>query len=150
MCIRDSPKAVENIQTEIISLKKEINEFKRLKTKILAEEIRLEIEDIKEVAFLSKLVDLDPQSIKDLCFELGKAYENLFMVFGSESGEKANLSCYISKELVSKKGFDAVKVVKELSKFIQGSGGGQPFFATAGGKKIDGISKALSASKDFI
>ena len=99
---------------------------------------------------MSKFVDLDPQSIKDLSFELGKAYENLFIVLGSESSGKATLSCYISKQLVSKKGFDAIQVVRELSKFIQGGGGGQPFFATAGGKKIDGISKALYASKDFI
>ena len=64
--------------------------------------------------------------------------------------EKATLSCYISKQLLIKKGLDAVKVVRELGQFIQGSGGGQPFFATAGGKKLDGIPKALSASKDFI
>ena len=144
------PKAVENIQTENIILKKEINELKRLKTQILAKEIKLEIEEIQEVAFLSKLVDLDTKSIKDLSFELGKEYENLFMVLGSESSGKATLSCYISKQLLIKKGLDAVKVVRELGQFIQGSGGGQPFFATAGGKKLDGISKALSASKDFI
>ena len=95
-------------------------------------------------------VDLDPKSIKDLSFELGKEYENLFMVLGSESSGKATLSCYISKQLLIKKGLDAVKVVRELGQFIQGSGGGQPFFATAGGKKLDGISKALSASRDFI
>ena len=99
---------------------------------------------------MSKLVDLDPKSIKDLSFELGKEYENLFMVLGSESCGKATLSCYISKQLLIKKGLDAVNVVRELGQFIQGSGGGQPFFATAGGKKLDGISKALSASKDFI
>jgi alanyl-tRNA synthetase len=144
------PKSVQNIQTENINLKKEINELKRLKTKILAKEIKLEIEEIQEVAFLSKLVDLDPKSIKDLCFEFGKEYENLFMVLGSESSGKATLSCYISKQLLIKKGLDAVKVVRELGQFIQGSGGGQPFFATAGGKKLDGISKALSASKNFI
>ena len=144
------PKAVENLQTENISLKKEINELKKLKNKILAEEIKQEIEEIKEVAFLSKLVDLDTQSIKDLSFELGKAYENLFMVLGSENSGKAILSCYISKQLVRKKGFDAGKVVRELGKFIEGSGGGQPFFATAGGKNPNGISQALSASKGFI
>jgi alanyl-tRNA synthetase len=144
------PKAVEYIQTENSILKKEINELKKLKSKILAEEIKLEIEEFKEVTFLAKLVDLDPQSMKDLSFELGKDYENMFMVLGSVSEKKAILSCYISKQLVNEKGLDAGKVVRELGKFIQGGGGGQPFFATAGGKNPEGILKALSASKGLI
>jgi alanyl-tRNA synthetase len=147
---QDLPKAVEYIQTENSILKKQLDEFKRLKSKILAEEIKLEIEEVKEISFLAKLVDLDLQSIKDLSFELGKDYENLFMVLGSVSGEKAILSCYISKRLVNKKDLDAGKVVRKLGKYIQGSGGGQPFFATAGGKKPEGIPEALSASKGLI
>ena len=147
---QDLPKAVEYIQTENSILKKQLDEFKRLKSKILAEEIKLEIEEVKEISFLAKLVDLDLQSIKDLSFELGKDYENLFMVLGSVSGGKAILSCYISKRLVNKKDLDAGKVVRKLGKYIQGSGGGQPFFATAGGKKPEGIPEALSASKGLI
>jgi len=147
---QDLPKAVEYIQTENSILKKELDEFKRLKSKILAQEIKLEIEEVKEISFLAKLVDLDLQSIKDLSFEIGKDYENLFMVLGSVSGGKAVLSCYISKRLVNKKDLDAGKVVRKLGKYIQGSGGGQPFFATAGGKKPEGIPEALSASKGLI
>ena len=147
---QDLPKAIEYIQTENSILKKQLDEFKRLKSKILAEEIKLEIEEVKEISFLAKLVDLDLQSIKDLSFELGKDYENLFMVLGSVSGGKAILSCYISKRLVNKKNLDAGKVVRKLGKYIQGSGGGQPFFATAGGKKPEGIPEALSASKGLI
>ena len=63
---------------------------------------------------------------------------------------QAILSCYISKSLVSEKSLDAGKVVRELGKFIQGGGGGQPFFATAGGKNPEGIPQALSASKELI
>ena len=147
---QDLPKAIEYIQTENSILKKQLDEFKRLKSKILAQEIKLEIEEVKEISFLAKLVDLDLQSIKDLSFELGKDYENLFMVLGSVSGGKAILSCYISKRLVNKKDLDAGKVVRKLGKYIQGSGGGQPFFATAGGKKPEGIPEALSASKGLI
>jgi len=60
------------------------------------------------------------------------------------------LSCYISKELVASKGLDAGKVVRELGKLIQGGGGGQPFFATAGGKHPEGIEDALVAAKKYI
>ena len=60
------------------------------------------------------------------------------------------MSCYISKFLVSEKAFNASKVVRELGKFINGSGGGQAFFATAGGKNLNGIQAALTASKHLI
>ena len=74
----------------------------------------------------------------------------LSMPLHHEQNEKALLSCYISKELVAKKGLDAGKVVSELGKYIQGGGGGQPFFATAGGKNPEGIQKALDLAKSFI
>ena len=114
------------------------------------QEIKTEIQEVSGVAFLAKSVDLDAQSMKDISFELGKTYENLFMLLGSSQGGKAILSCYISKSLVSEKSLDAGKVVRELGKFIQGGGGGQPFFATAGGKNPEGIPQALSASKELI
>ena len=58
--------------------------------------------------------------------------------------------CYISKELVASKGLNAGQVVRELGKFIQGGGGGQPFFATAGGKNPAGIEEAIEAAKDYL
>jgi alanyl-tRNA synthetase len=60
------------------------------------------------------------------------------------------LTCYISKELVSDKGLNAGQVVRELGKYIQGGGGGQPFFATAGGKNAAGIPEALEKAVDFV
>jgi alanyl-tRNA synthetase len=60
------------------------------------------------------------------------------------------LSCYISKELVAEKGLNAGQVVRELGKYIHGGGGGQPFFATAGGKNPKGIKEAIEKSKSYI
>jgi len=60
------------------------------------------------------------------------------------------LSCYISKELVADKKLNAGQVVRELGKYIQGGGGGQPFFATAGGKNVDGIQEALNQAVEFV
>jgi len=60
------------------------------------------------------------------------------------------LTCYISKELIEERGYDAGKVVRELGKLIEGSGGGQSFFATAGGKNPEGITKALEKAKDYL
>ena len=71
-------------------------------------------------------------------------------MFATEQNGKALLSCYISKELVASKGLNAGQVVRELGKYIQGGGGGQPFFATAGGKKPDGIDEALNEAKKYV
>lgn len=146
----DLTKAVTQLQTENLSLKKELNGLRKLKSQILAREAQAEIQQNKGVAFLTKVVDLDAQGIKDLAFELGKNRQDLFLVLGSVKGEKPMLSCYISKELVQEKSMDAGKIVRELGQYIQGGGGGQPFYATAGGKNPAGIPQALKAAIDMI
>jgi alanyl-tRNA synthetase len=60
------------------------------------------------------------------------------------------ITCYVSKELVAEKNLNAGQVVRELGKFIQGGGGGQPFFATAGGKNVAGIQQALEKAIEFV
>ena len=60
------------------------------------------------------------------------------------------LTCYISKELANERGYHAGTVVRELGKLIDGGGGGQNFFATAGGKNPAGISKALENAKNYL
>lgn len=60
------------------------------------------------------------------------------------------LTCYVSKELVAEKGLNAGTVVRELGKFIQGGGGGQPFFATAGGKNPAGVAEALATAINYV
>ena len=97
-----------------------------------------------------KKVDLDAASIKDICFELGGQFEDLFLVFASELNGKAILSCYVSKPLVESHDLNAGQIVRTLGKYIQGGGGGQPFFATAGGKNPTGIPEALKAAEGLI
>ena len=95
-------------------------------------------------------MDLNQNSIKDLAFELGNQIDNLFLLIGTESGEKAFLTCFISKNLVTEKQLNAGQVVRELGKIIQGGGGGQPFYATAGGKNPKGLDEALEKGKQYI
>ncbi|MDN3494080.1 alanine--tRNA ligase [Winogradskyella bathintestinalis] len=143
-------KALENLQGENADLKKEIESLLKDKAKNIKGELKNELTEINGVQYLAKKLDLDAAGIKDVCFELGSQYNNLFLLFGAENDGKAILSCYISKELVASKGLNAGAVVRELGKYIQGGGGGQPFFATAGGRKPEGISEALKASKDYL
>ena len=99
---------------------------------------------------MAKKLDLDVAGIKDLAFEMGQNKDNLFLLFASEQEGKAFLSCYVSKQLVSSKNLNAGTIVRELGKFIQGGGGGQAFFATAGGKYPAGIDEALEKAKDYL
>ncbi|MEO2050875.1 MAG: alanine--tRNA ligase [Allomuricauda sp.] len=147
---QDPVKAVAGLQEENNALKKQVEQLLKDKAKGLKNELIAELEEINGVQFLAKQVDLDAAGIKDLSFEMGGQVDNLFLLLGSENEGKALLSCYISKELVASKGLNAGAIVRELGKYIQGGGGGQPFFATAGGKNPAGIPEALSKVKEYI
>ena len=147
---KDSVVAIEKIQEENDKLKKQIQGLLKEKAKHLKTDLKNDISEINGINFLAKEIDLDASGIKDLSFELGSEYDNLFLLFGTSQNGKALLSCYISKELIKSKNLDASKIIRELGKYIDGSGGGQPFFATAGGNKPKGISEALSKAKEFI
>ncbi|MDA7729308.1 alanine--tRNA ligase [Flavobacteriaceae bacterium] len=147
---QDIAKSVQQLQEENTLLKKELNDLQRLKSQVVAKEVLGEIKEVKGISFLAKEVDMEAPALKDLSFELGKNFDNLFLVLGATKGDKPIISCYISKALVSEKGMDAGKVVRELGKYIQGGGGGQPFFATAGGKNTAGITQALAEAINLI
>jgi len=147
---QDTLKAVVSLQDENAKLKKQLEALLRDKAKNLKGELAAEIQEINGVQFLAKQVSLDPTGAKDLAYELGTLGTNLFIVLATAEEGKPMLTCYISKELVAGKGLNAGTVVKELGKFIQGGGGGQPFFATAGGKKPEGINEALAAAVNFV
>ena len=147
---QDITKSVQQLQEENIYLKKELNNLQRLKSQVVFKEILVEIKEVKGISFLAKKVDMEGSALRDMSFELGKNFDNLFLVLGAIKGDKPIISCYISKALVSEKGMDARKVVRELGKYIQGGGGGQPFFATAGGKNTAGITNALNKAINLI
>jgi alanyl-tRNA synthetase len=143
-------KALQSLQDENANLKKQIEVLLKDKAKNIKGELKSKLEEINGIQFLAKKLDLDAGGIKDVAFELGSQFQNLFLLFATEQDGKALLSCYISKELVAEKGLNAGLVVRELGKYIQGGGGGQPFFATAGGKNPDGIDEALEKAKNYI
>ncbi|MEO0901157.1 MAG: alanine--tRNA ligase, partial [Bacteroidota bacterium] len=136
---QDPVKAVENLQEENATLRKQVEQLLKDKAKGLKSELISELKEVNGVQFLAKKVDLDSAAIKDISFDMGGQISNLFLLLGANKDGKALLSCYISKDLVSNRGLNAGQIVRELGKFIQGGGGGQPFFATAGGKNPSGI-----------
>ena len=151
---QDIVKAVHALQEDNGKLSKQIEALMKDKVKTIKATLALEIKTVNGVQFLAKQVDLDPNGAKDLAYELGGLGTNVFVVLATVdpevSGGKPTISCYISKELVTEKSLNAGNVVRELGKYIQGGGGGQPFFATAGGKNTSGITEALEKAIDFI
>ena len=148
---KDVTRSVTALQDENTALKKQIEQLLKDKAKNLKGDLKAKITEVNGVHFLATQVDLDPNSIKTLLFELGSEIDNLFAVFATTpSKEKAMLTCYISKELANERSYDAGKVVRELGKYIHGGGGGQNFFATAGGKNPGGIPKVLEKAIEYI
>ena len=147
---QDILKAVHSMQEENAKLAKQIEALVKDKVKNLKASLIAEIQEINGVQFLAKQVDLNPEGAKNLVYELGNLGNNLFLVLATAEEEKPMLTCYVSKELVAQKNLNAGQVVRELGKYIQGGGGGQPFFATAGGKKVEGIQEALEKAVAFL
>jgi alanyl-tRNA synthetase len=144
---QDPVKAIQSLQAENAALKKELSVLSKLKAQMLKEELLKEVKTIEGIQFGAAEVDLDPQGMKDLSFEMGAQLEQVILVLGSVKSGKPMLSCYVSKSLVTQKGKDAAVIIRELGKYIQGGGGGQAFFATAGGKNSDGMKAALAAAE---
>ncbi|TKD60506.1 alanine--tRNA ligase [Flavobacterium sp. ASW18X] len=147
---KDPVKAVADLQDENAQLRKQVEQLLKEKAKGLKSELLNEVTNVNGVDFLAKQVDLDAAGIKDLLFEMGANKDNLFVLLAADKDGKALLSCYISKELVKAKELNAGQIVRELGKYIQGGGGGQPFFATAGGKNPAGIPEALEKVKEYL
>ena len=131
-------------------LKKEQELQNKIKIQSIKEDLIKNITNQNDVnSFIGEL-DLDPKSIKELCFMLSDKFENLFLILISKSEEKVFISCFISKNLIEEKELNASKIIRELSPLINGSGGGQPFFATGGGTNKNGIEQVITESKKII
>jgi alanyl-tRNA synthetase len=142
--------SVDALQEENSKLKKELENLnKQLVVQLISE---LETKSITqgEMSIIIAEVDLDGTGLKDALFKLGQKHQNLIAVLGSKKGNKPLLSCYVSKALAEKGTWQANAIIKQISPHIQGGGGGQSFFATAGGKNANGIPAALSAAKHML
>ncbi|MFT3793797.1 alanine--tRNA ligase [Flavobacterium sp.] len=147
---QDTLKAVVSLQEENAKLAKQIEALMKDKVKNMKAGLVSELKEVNGVKFLAKQIDLNPEGAKDLAYEIGSTGQNIFLLLATAEEGKPMLTCYISKELVAEKNLNAGQVVRELGKYIQGGGGGQPFFATAGGKNPDGIAEALEKAIGFI
>jgi alanyl-tRNA synthetase len=142
--------SIAALQEENTSLKKELEQLLKAKAGDLKGDLIATAKNINGINFIATKTDLDAKSVKELAFDIEREMEHLFLIIGADNGDKATLTVILSKNIVEEKGLDAGKIVRELGKHIQGGGGGQAHFATAGGKNAAGINAALSAAEEMI
>ncbi len=148
---KDFVSALGKIMDENGALKKEIEKSITEKSLALKSDLEAKIEQVGDINFLSTLDDLpNAEAVKTLAYAVKGAVNNLFLVIGAEFDGKPSLTVVISDDLAREKGLNASNIVRDLAKDIQGGGGGQPFFATAGGKNSAGLKTAIERAREFL
>jgi alanyl-tRNA synthetase len=148
---KDILKSVEQLIGEKADLLKKLEVFENEKTIAIKTNIKSEIRNSNGVNVLIQQITIsNAEQLKNLSFQLKTEVENLFCVLGCVLNEKPMLSVIISDNLVKEKGLHAGNIVKDLAKEIKGGGGGQPFYATAGGNDVSGLQAAIEKAKLLI
>jgi alanyl-tRNA synthetase len=144
-------KSVENLLEDNSRLKKELEKAVLEKAGSLKYELAQKAEEINGINFIAEKVSLpNAEAIKSLAYSVKDIVPNLFLVLASEIDGKPGVTVMISENIVKDKGLNAGAIVKELAKEIQGRGGGQPFYATAGGKDAAGLTRIPAKAKELI
>ena len=147
---QDILKSVATLQDDNAKLKKQLEQLLKEKIDGLKNALVTEFQEINGVSFLAKQMDLSMSATKDLAQAVGTAKPNAFVFLASIEDNTPNIHCYIAKELVTEKGLNAGTVIRELGKYIDGNGGGQPFFASGKGKNVNGIQEAMDKVVAYI
>ena len=143
--------SVHKLIDENSSLKKIIDKYKGQETLSQLKKLENNAVRINGIRFISGLVETDSiDSLKAIASEIRKSPEESVVVIGSTAGEKATIVVMVSDKLVQDRALNAVNIIKVIAPEINGGGGGQPFLATAGGKKPDGIAAAIRKAGEYI
>ncbi|MFP4622045.1 MAG: alanine--tRNA ligase, partial [Bacteroidales bacterium] len=131
-------KSVEKLIDDNNNLNKQVESLLQDKVNSLKRDLLNKMEQINGVNYIADIVDIDSAgAMKDMAFQMKNEVDNLVLLLGANIDGKANLSLMISENLVKEKEINANEIIREAATEIKGGGGGQPFFATAGGKAPD-------------
>ncbi len=146
----DVIRGVNNLIEENAKLSKEVEELRRLRVLAMKDELKSKIIAGNGTNVLVVRIDGDASSAKELAFALKAETSNFIGLFGYVADGKPGLTLIIDEEVAKAKQLNAGQMVKDLAKEIRGGGGGQPFFATAGGSLPDGLSSALDKGQQLL
>ena len=144
---KDNITALKQLLQQQEAMKKELQALQQMKLKQQSEELLQQKEMIGDIHYIGAKVQMDAKAAKDMAFQIKNKLPNLFLILAHEHEGKPGIVIMIDEQLVKEKGLHAGKMVGELAKNIKGGGGGQPFFATAGGKDPNGLDQVLAESK---
>ncbi len=147
---KDIIKAIEQLQNENDKLNKQLQEAQKSQARNLVDELAKKAVLINGINFIAVKLSVSGDLAKDLAFELKKQVNDLFAVIAHLHEGKPGITIIISENLTKNKGLHAGNIIRELAKEIQGGGGGQPHFATAGGKNPDGLEKVITKAKNYL
>lgn len=141
---KDLKGVIEKYMDEHATMRKEIEQFQAQAVQRTKDELIKRAETVNGVTVIKAVLPIDGNAAKDLVFKIREAIpSHLLCVIGSTAQQKPLLSVMLSDDMVKEQGLNAGQMVREAAKLIQGGGGGQPHFASAGGKDVDGISAAV-------
>ncbi|GGK68324.1 alanine--tRNA ligase [Rufibacter glacialis] len=144
-------KAIEKLQDENAALRKQLEAFELKQVTAQKEKLAAAVREVNGLNFLAARVEVSSADyLKKLAFDLRSVVNNLVLVLAAEVDGKPQLAVMLSDEVVSGKGLNAVQMIKELAKEIKGGGGGQPFYASAGGKEVAGLDAALAKAEGLL
>ena len=147
----DVVKSVTDLQEENKQLQKQIEQMLAAQASNVKSELKSAFREVNGVNILIQQVTLeDSKALKNLAYQLEKEVGDAVIIFGAIINDKPQLMAAISENLTKEKGMNAGKIVRNIAKHIKGGGGGQAFFATAGGKDVNGLAAALEAAKSEI
>jgi len=148
---KDLRKSIEGILEEKVALQKKLEALEGEKTQVLKQALKSKIQTLNGINVLVEKVEIpNADQLKNLAFQLKGEVENLYCVLACELNQKPMISIILSENLVQEKNLNAGNMVKTLAKHIQGGGGGQAFYATAGGNKLEGLDALLDEAKKLV
>ena len=147
----DLIKAVKALQEERNSLSKKVEILENEKLQGIKERLFAKIISVGEINMIAEVVEVPTaDALKQLAYELKAKIGDLYCVLGAEIGGKPQLAVMIAENLVESKKLNAGQIIREMAKEVKGGGGGQAFFATAGGSDVSGLAKAVEKGKSFV
>jgi alanyl-tRNA synthetase len=148
---KDVVRSVTALQEENKALQKEVEQLLAAQAANLKGDLLKAVEQKDGVNTLIKRIPLqDSSAIKNLAYQLEKELGNALIVFAAEVSGKPQIMVIVSRELADSGKYHAGNMVRELAKNIKGGGGGQPFFATAGGKDVNGLDRVITQAKEMV
>ncbi len=150
-------KGSNNMQKAVEMLVKNNQNLEQQVGKMMDSMISIEMTNLKDKVetingkklLITRVAPMFAERLKDIAFTLRNDFDEIIIVLGCTAKEKPQIAVMLSDSLVKEKNLNAVDAIKAIAKHIQGGGGGQPFFATAGGKNPDGMETALKEARNY-